>query len=256
MRYHALAADYDGTLAHDGRITDTTWDALKKLKASGRKLVMVTGRELDELLALLPTPDVFDRIVAENGALVYDPSTKEIRTLAPAPAAAFVSELQKRGVDRVAVGRVIVATWEPHQDTVLSVIRDQGLELQVIFNKGAVMILPSGVNKATGLRAALTELELSVHDVVAVGDAENDHAMLAACECGVAVSNALESVREAADWVTTKSRGDGVAELAERLLADDLVGVTRRHRVVFAKDLDVDPPTATTLVCGTSGSGK
>ena len=48
----------------------------------------------------------------------------------------------------------------------------------MIFNKGAVMILPSGVNKATGLAAALEELGLSPHNVVGVGDAENDHAFL------------------------------------------------------------------------------
>ena len=166
MRYHALAADYDGTLAHHGVIDDTTWAALRRLKESGRKLIMVTGRELDELLALLPHPELFDRIVAENGALIYNPATKQIRTLAPGPPAVFVAELQRRGVERISVGRVIVATWEPHQDTVLHVIHDLGLELQVIFNKGAVMVLPSGVNKATGLASALDELGLSAHNVV------------------------------------------------------------------------------------------
>jgi hypothetical protein len=263
MRYHALAADFDGTLAHHGRISAETWKALRDLKASGRKVVMVTGRELDELLAQLEDADnvaVFDRIVAENGALVYDPATKQIRTLAPAPPAAFTEELRRRGAERVAVGRVIVATWEPHQDTALAVIHDQGLELQVIFNKGAVMILPPGINKAAGLRAALVELELSVHDVVAVGDAENDHAMLAACECAVAVANALPSVREAADLVTAGDHGIGVSELIQRLLDDDLAGVTVRHRVLFAKRGDAallfDPCDSATLVCGTSGSGK
>jgi HAD superfamily hydrolase (TIGR01484 family) len=260
MRYHALAADFDGTLAHHGRIAAETWKALRELKASGRKLVMVTGRQLDELLALLEEAELFDRIVAENGALVYDPATKQIRALAPAPPAAFTQELRHRGVERVVVGRVIVATWEPHQDTVLSVIHDQGLELQVIFNKGAVMILPPGINKATGLRAALVEIELSVHDVVAVGDAENDHAMLAACECGVAVANALPSVRAAADLVTDGDHGIGVGQLVQRLLDDDLAGVTVRHRVLFAKrgdsELLFDPCDSATLVCGTSGSGK
>ena len=263
MRYHALAADFDGTLAHDCRITPTTWHALRELKASGRKIVLVTGRELDDLLAQLDgetVVEVFDRIVAENGALIYDPATKEIRPLAPAPPPAFVDELRHRGVERVAVGRVIVATWEPHQDTVLAVIHDLGLEHQVIFNKGAVMILPPGINKAAGLRAALGELELSVHDVVAVGDAENDHAMLAACEVGVAVANALPSVRAAADFVTRGDHGEGVAELVQRLLADDLAGVTVRHRVLFAnygdQTLLFDPCDSATLVCGTSGSGK
>jgi len=263
MRYHAVAADYDGTLAHHGVIDEATWASLRKLKDSGRKLVMVTGRELDELLALLPHPEVFDRIVAENGALVYTPALKKSRNLAPGPPAAFVAELQKRGVERISVGRVIVATWEPHQDKVLTVIRDQGLELQVIFNKGAVMILPSGVNKATGLAAALVELGLSPHNVVGIGDAENDHALLASCECGVAVANALPSVKEAADLVTEGDHGRGVAELVDHLLENDLAataGRLKRHRVLLGKagerEVSLDPYTTCAMVCGTSGSGK
>lgn len=263
MRYHAVAADYDGTLAHQGVIDEPTWAALRKLKESGRKLVLVTGRELDELLGLLPHPQVFDRIVAENGAVIYTPETRQVRTIAPGPPAAFVAELEKRGVERISVGRVIIATWEPHQDTVLRVIRDQGLELQVIFNKGAVMILPSGVNKATGLGSALAELGLSAHNVVAVGDAENDHALLAACECGVAVANALPSLQEAADLVTNADHGAGVAELIDHLVTDDLAaaaGRLKRHRILLGKaderEVSLDPYATCAMVCGTSGSGK
>ncbi len=95
----------------------------------------------------------------------------------------FIELLRRKGVDRVSVGRVIVATWEPYEKTVLEAIRQLGLELQVVFNKGAVMVLPSGVNKATGLKVALEEIGISPHNVVGVGDAENDHAFLQLCEC-------------------------------------------------------------------------
>src|SRR5213079_3335006 len=107
VRYHVLAADYDGTLAHHGLIDDLTWASLKKLRDSGRKLIMVTGRELDELLGLLQQPEMFDRIVAENGAVLYCPMSKAVKLLAPKPPPEFASELAQRGVDRVAVGRVI-----------------------------------------------------------------------------------------------------------------------------------------------------
>jgi HAD superfamily hydrolase (TIGR01484 family) len=263
MRYHVLAADYDGTLAHHGRIEDATWNALRRLRDSGRKAIMVTGRELDELLALIPEPELFVRIVAENGALIYEPATKEIRTLAEPPPAQFVEELRARGVDRVSPGRVIVATWEPHQDTVLHVIRDLGLELQVIFNKGAVMVLPSGVNKATGLAAALAELGLSAHNAIGIGDAENDHALLMSCECGVAVSNALPALKDKADLVTTGDHGDGVIELIDQLVADDLAGAAGkllRRRVELGstehETICIDPYATNIMVCGTSGSGK
>src|SRR3954463_3377423 len=194
MRYHVLAADYDGTLAHHGRIEDATWEALGRLRDSGRKVIMVTGRQLEDVLALLPDPAQFARIVAENGAVLYEPATKDIRLLAEPPPGRFVEELRARGIARIAAGRVIVASWEPHQVTVLEAIRDLGLELQVIFNKGAVMVLPTGVNKATGLCAALAALGLSPHNTVGVGDAENDHALILACECGVAVGNALPAL--------------------------------------------------------------
>jgi NADH-quinone oxidoreductase subunit G/NADP-reducing hydrogenase subunit HndD len=46
MQYYALATDYDGTLAKDGRVDEYTIDVLKRFQASGRKLVLVTGREL------------------------------------------------------------------------------------------------------------------------------------------------------------------------------------------------------------------
>jgi HAD superfamily hydrolase (TIGR01484 family) len=263
MRYHVLAADYDGTLAHHGRIDDATWEALHRLRDSGRKVVMVTGRELEDLLALLPEPELFTRIVAENGALLYDPATRESRALADPPPATFVDELRARGVDRIATGRVIIASWEPHQDAILHAIRDLGLELQVIFNKGAVMVLPSGVNKATGLAAALAELGLSPHNAVGVGDAENDHALVFACECGVAVANALPALKDKADLVMTRDHGAGVAELIDRLIADDLADVAvrlGRHHITLG-DADVasiaiDPYAANVMVCGTSGSGK
>src|SRR5213075_1253460 len=119
----------------------------------------------------------------------------------------------------------------------LELIREMGLELQVIFNKGAVMILPSGMNKAVGLTHALAELGLSPHNVVGVGDAENDHAFLALSECAVAVSNALEMLKQRVDWVTHGDHGDGVQELIHELLTTDLRGIEDRlhHKLVLGK---------------------
>ncbi len=231
MRYHALACDYDGTIAWDSSVSDSTIDALLDLKKSGRKLILVTGRELDDLIKIFPRLDLFDRVVAENGALLYRPVTREERKLAERPPQEFIHELIHRGAERVSVGRVIVATWRPHETTAVEVIRDFGLELQVIFNKGAVMILPSGVDKGTGLTAALHELGLSPHNVVGVGDAENDHAFLDLCECSVAVENALDTLKERVDWVTAEGHGDGAVELIQALIATDLEHLdSRLHR--------------------------
>lgn len=264
MRYFALASDYDGTLAHDGRVSDKSVAALERWKASGRRLILVTGRELPELLSVFPMVGLCDRVVAENGALVYTPATKEEKLLADPPSAEFIRQLRERGVSPMSVGRTIVATWSPHETTVVETIRDLGLELQVIFNKGAVMVLPSGVNKATGLAAALRDLDLSPHNCLAVGDAENDHALLAQCECSAAVANALPQLKARADIILTKSRGEGVAELIDRVLQDDLRDVEQqveRHQIIIGqlvdgRDLALLPYRQSVLVTGPSGSGK
>src|SRR5260221_1276510 len=205
MRYFCLICDYDGTIARDGRCAPSTVEALKRVRASGRKLILATGRQLAELQEVFPEYAIFDRIVAENGAVLYRPASQDSKVLANPPAPEFVDELRRRGVYPLSVGQCIVATWHPFESTVLEVIRDMGLEMQVIFNKDAVMVLPSGVNKASGLKAALKEMGLTRHEIVGVGDAENDHAFLSLCECGAAVSNALPAVQDRADIVT---RGD------------------------------------------------
>jgi HAD superfamily hydrolase (TIGR01484 family) len=233
VRYLALATDYDGTLASQGTVRPETIAALERLRASGRKLILVTGRDLDDLQRVCPRLSLFDRVVAENGALLYRPQSREEILLAEPPPPELAEKLRQRRVEPLSEGRVIVATREPHQIAALEVVRAMGLETQVIFNKGAVMLLPSGVNKHTGLVAALDELGLSLRNTVAIGDAENDHAMLAASECGVAVSNSLASLKERADLVTSKARGEGVEELIERLLADDLRSlVVPRHSLL------------------------
>ena len=213
MRFLALASDYDGTLASDGRVDEATIAALERFRVSGRKPVLVSGRILADLKRVLPRIDLFDLVVAENGAVLYRPGDGSKTLASDKIPRSFIEELKARGVSPLDEGEVIVATWEPNEGKVLSAIRDLGLELDVIFNKGAVMILPAGMNKATGLRAALKALQLSPHNVVGIGDAENDHAFLQICECSVAVANALPSIKERVDLVTTADHGAGVVEL-------------------------------------------
>ncbi|MEH2153215.1 HAD family hydrolase [Nostoc sp.] len=222
MRYSVLATDYDGTLATDNHVNENTLAALSRLRSSGYKLILVTGRQLDELLQVFVQVDLFDYVVAENGALLYLPANRQEKLLGSQPPAEFINALRDRQVKSLSVGRVIVASWHPQETIVLETIRHMRLELQVILNKGAVMVLPSGINKATGLAAALAEMQLSPENVVGIGDAENDYDFLSVCGCSVAVANALPMLKERVDFVTNGSRGDGVIELIEKLINSDL----------------------------------
>src|SRR4026208_1341133 len=229
MRYVALATDFDGTLAHAGSVGPPPIDALKRLSASGRRLVLVTGRELDDLRGVFDATGLFDLLVVENGPVLRRPSAGETRVLGAAPPRSFVAELERRGVTPLSVGASIVATWHPNEQVVLEVIRELGLELQGIFKKGAVMGLPAGMNKASGMAAALEDLGLSPHNLAAIGDAENDHALLARAACPAAAADAAPTLKAKADLVMAGDHGAGVMELIERLIDDDLRDVMLRR---------------------------
>jgi hydroxymethylpyrimidine pyrophosphatase-like HAD family hydrolase len=265
MRYLALATDYDGTLASEGRVDGATIKALEEAKSSGRKLLLVTGRHRKDLESVFQPVDLFDRVVVENGAVVYDPISREEKLLAESPPEQLLAALRESGVPAEA-GRAIISSWVPHQTAILEAIHRLGLDYQVIFNKGAVMVLPSGVNKATGLRAALQELGLSLHNAVAIGDGENDHTFLSASECGVAVANGVATLRERADIVTSAQSGAGVIELIHQLLRDDLTrfdDLLVRHAIVLGArvgqpdaQIRMIPARNSMLIAGASASGK
>jgi hydroxymethylpyrimidine pyrophosphatase-like HAD family hydrolase len=264
MRYYVFASDYDGTLANDGKVNQEIIDKLTKLRSTGRLPVLVTGREMKYLIEDFPDYKIFDHIVAENGALLHETATGKEELLGPAADRSFVNALVSAGVKPLSVGKVIVATWKPHESVVLKIIRDLGIERQVIFNKEAVMVLPAGINKATGLKALLDRLKFSAHNVVAIGDAENDSAMIQFAECGVAVANALPALKNLADYVTGGARETGVSEMIDQILTNDLEDVdgrVTRHNLELGQYENGDvysirPYRNGMLVSGISGGGK
>jgi HAD superfamily hydrolase (TIGR01484 family) len=217
-KYLALATDYDGTIAQHGDVTEATLAALNNWKDAGRKLIMVTGRELPDLHKVFPHTKIFDCIVAENGALLYWPASGEKKTLTTAPSPEFVQHLRARGVSPLSFGEAIVATQETYKGVVLEVIEELGLKLKVILNKGALMILPTSVDKATGLTAAANAMSIPLTDIAGVGDAENDQVFLTLCGYSAAVGNALTFLKKQVHYVTKATHGAGVEELIAKLL--------------------------------------
>jgi hydroxymethylpyrimidine pyrophosphatase-like HAD family hydrolase/energy-coupling factor transporter ATP-binding protein EcfA2 len=264
VNIHVFATDYDGTIAEGNRVSETTARALARVRATGRKLLLVTGRMLPDLQAVCPDLErMFDAVVAENGALVYVPERRETRTLGDAPEPALIEALARRGVP-IALGGVIVATDAPYAEAALAAIQETGVERALVFNRGALMLLPGGVTKGTGLTAALAALELSPHNMAGIGDAENDHAFLAICECAVAVADAVPALRERADYVTRAPAARGVVEFVEEHLLNDLVELMprlTRHHLPLGETAGGAPVAVAAhgtrlLIVGPSGSGK
>jgi phosphoglycolate phosphatase (TIGR01487 family) len=226
MRFQLVASDYDGTLANDGRVAKSTLKVLERVQESGRKLLLITGRELDSLQSVFPELSFFGLVVAENGALLYWPTTGQEKVLCKTPPPAFVEMLRRSGANPLSVGRSIVATVQPYEAEVYKAILQLGLDMQIIFNRESVMVLSAGVDKSTGFRAALVELGLPASCTVGIGDAENDYAFLKLCGFSVAVANAIPSLKERVDLVTSGEDGEGVVEVLQKLLtAEDSLEV-------------------------------
>lgn len=222
MRYGVFATDYDGTLAAEGIVAKDTYRALERLKRRGWHLILVTGREVPDLMNIFPDFNVFDLIVAENGALLFNPSSRQQVLLCDPIPDRFAQALARKNVTPLSVGQVIVDTTREYERIVLETIQDLGLNLDIALNKGSLMILPAGIDKATGLAAALDRIELSFDQTVGIGDAENDIAFLSKCGLAVAVGNALPVLKDEADLVMKNEHGGGVVELIHELLEEHI----------------------------------
>ncbi len=221
MRYRALATDYDNTLAEAGKVEPATLEALRRARQSGRKLILVTGRELRDLQGVFPELAVFDRVVAENGAVLFDPASRAQTQLSSPVPGNLSAMLREKGVP-FSQGRVILGTEMDYLRAVSAAIERLQLDVHIVLNKGSVMVLPDSVDKLTGLQRALNDIQVPLENVVGIGDAENDRAFLSACGCAVAVANALPEIRDVAAIVTDLPVGRGVVELIDQLLANDL----------------------------------
>jgi hydroxymethylpyrimidine pyrophosphatase-like HAD family hydrolase len=215
--FRALAADGDGTLLRGTRFGEATQAALSRLRRAGKKVFLTTGETPDDL-AEFPHLNLFDLVIAENGALLYDPARKDEQPLAEPPPSKLVRGLKAAGVKPLKMGRVIISTELEHRSTVAEVIRKLQIGWHIVANRRQIMILPVGVNKASGLKAALKRFKFGCCDVIAIGDAENDVDLFRVCQCGVAVANAVPELKKKATFVTAHGVGAGVVELIRSLL--------------------------------------
>ena len=228
----ALACDYDGTLASNDRIGPGTVAALEQVRAAGLRLVLLTGRTLFEITRVCERLDLFDAVVAENGAVLYFPRSGSLRDLAPAPPPRLLAELDRRGL-AYRLGRVVVDTMRSDEAQVCAALEAAGVELELVYNRAALMLLPPGVSKGTGLRQVIRELGLSFHDVLGFGDAENDLPLFDACGLTACPADAVPALRARADWVLAGANGAAVTEAITADVLGGRLGLARspRHRI-------------------------
>ena len=261
MYCRVLACDFDGTGAMNGHPAPELYAALGAARAQGITTLLVTGRVLEDVQRAFGEFSPFDAVVAENGAVVYLCGGGRTIILGSPPPEHFLGELRAQGVS-FHTGNVIVGTWEQHADKLLELIRRSCIDAQLVFNRAALMVLPSGINKAVGIRCALDELGRSERNLIAFGDAENDIPMLIDAEIGVAARGSVPAVAAMADDSISQPGGAGVALYIRNLLERGSLVPKAARRVITlgktAKGSGVTLPAfgPNVLISGDPRSGK
>lgn len=262
MKLAVIALDYDGTIAVDGIFDPAVRDAIGTARRKGIAVVLVTGRRLDDLCRVAGDVSCFDAVVGENGAVLDFPASGRHLSLGHPPAPAFIAELNRRGIRHVD-GEVVIETDAASAEAMLDVVRRLQQPLILAFNRGRLMVLPQGVAKSTGLRHALQALRLSIHNTIGIGDAENDHDLLDACEVGVAVAWGSAALRAVADEVIEGSGPPAVADYIRRVIRQPRLSSSQmgRRRLLLGRQHDGEPVNLavrgrTVLIAGEPGTGK
>ncbi len=261
MYCRVFVVDFDGTGARGAALAPEVEVALRQARARGYAAILATGRLLEDLHHLGVDLGVFDAVVAENGCVVWLPAHDRLVREADPPPPEFLDRMRAAGIPFY-VGTVLVGTWQEWAGEALGLVREAGLDLQLVFNRGALMIVPSGVTKETGVRRALLELGRSARNAVAFGDAENDLPLLRAAEIGVAARGSVASVLRTADESLSHPGPEGVAQFVRRIVeSGGLAPTPARHAVEIGTALDgravhLPNDAGNVLVTGDAQSGK
>jgi len=261
MRFGVLALDYDGTIARDGVLDPDVKAAIIETRARGIVVILVTGRILSDLKLAAGGIEFVDAVVAENGAVLAFPNG-HTRLLGQLPPQSFLDELRRRGIE-FRSGQCILDVDAGSAERILKLIRELELPMVLLFNHSRLMVLPQAITKGTGLRAVLNAFRLSAHNAIGIGDAENDHDLLEACEVGLAVSWGSLALQKKADEVLVGDGPHAVAAYIRRIAQEMRLPRDRngRHRITLGTAEDGSPLTVSihgrNILCvGEPESGK
>ncbi len=236
--YRVLVTDYDLTLTAGKHLDPATVAALKQLKASGRKLVLVTGRTLPwtygpEGILNREEIELFDRVVGENGAVIWNPATDAVRLLGSPPSPELTKRFLDAGVVDMFIGWASVHVKVADAGKIVRALRGYRMTMHPIEGSHHLVFVSHGIDKASGMRAALAELGIEPRHAVTIGDGGNDVEMLdpaqSGCGLSVAVANAVPRAKAVAMRVSAKGPGEAVREIVAEMIAPDLQHGTMRE---------------------------
>lgn len=256
-RPRMIALDVDGTMVdHDNRMSPAVREAVLAMHASGVEVVISTGRAVPGVINTAEKLGLDGYAIASNGALVISHSPLEIlhavtfdaseavrrivehvpdalvavedigvgyRVSKPFPEGEINGTMQVQTIDELVaepVTRVVIRAPDRSADDFHKLVADLGLDdtNYYVGYTAWLDIAPEGVSKASGLEWLCQRRGIAASDVLAVGDGNNDVEMLLWAGRGVAMGQAPESVKVAANAITGSIDDDGLATELSRYL--------------------------------------
>ena len=233
--FKLIALDMDGTLLDEkGLVSDENCQAIEEAQANGIHVVLSTGRSILTCGEYAKSLNLSSYLVTVNGSEIWDCSGNlHERNVLHSDFIQMMWERAKANNTHfwaVATDKVwrdqmpediFAHTWlkfgfdiddDSLRETILQwLLSNRQLEISN-SSPTNIEVNPAGVNKAKGLIKVCSRLGISMEEVIAMGDSLNDIEMIKAAGCGVAMGNAQNELKKAADWITDTNVEDGVAK--------------------------------------------
>jgi 5-amino-6-(5-phospho-D-ribitylamino)uracil phosphatase len=239
MNIKLIALDMDGTLLNEKKeISEANRKAIRDAEARGIHVVISTGRSMATLRDLAKSLSLSSYLVTVNGSEIWDEHGELVeRSIVHNDLMTWMFDLSKThktGYWATSTERVFfnempedLSTYQwlkfgyeieddKARETILKELRSRG-EFEITNSSPTNLEVNAiGINKAKGIEKVCALLGITMENVLACGDSMNDLAMIKEAGLGVAMGNAQEIVKEAADWVTLSNDEDGVAEAIKK----------------------------------------
>jgi phosphoglycolate phosphatase (TIGR01487 family) len=220
MKFKALVVDIDGTITCKNR--ELHLEAVKKIRSLKIPVVLATGNILCYARTTSRLIGLDGAVIAENGGAItvrYDLNGTFEESLEECEKAfSFLSgHFKLTKLDPMYRKTEIALRRNFDLEKARALLDTQNFDVEMVDTKYAIHIKSTRINKGVGLQKLAEMMGLEAEDFVAIGDSANDAEMFEVSGFGIAVANGDEIIKEAANYVTEASFGDGAIEAIEFL---------------------------------------
>lgn len=235
-----IALDMDGTLLNaTDKVTEKNRNAIEEAKKHGVEVIISTGRHYSTSSDYAKSLGL-TFLITVNGSEIWMTTGDLIdRQLLEIEQVEKLVELQKKhqtwawmtsteSIWRGEVPKDLAAhQWlkfgfDTESDKIKQAILDELTKNEYLELSNSsdtnIEVNAMGINKAVAIEKVCERLGITMNEVMAVGDSLNDIKMIEAAGIGVAMGNAQDLVKKAADWVTLDNENSGVAEAIEQFV--------------------------------------